>query len=158
MRLDLDVQPGLEFAFRIRLNTGAPLDAGSYDGQRHRVIPVLGGTVEGPGFSGEVLAGGSDMQAVRLSDGLASIMAIQTLRHADGTIVVMTNRGVRRGPPEVMAKLAAGERVDPNAYYFRALTDFQVQPGPHGWLAESVFLCVGKRFPEAVEIDVFKVI
>jgi hypothetical protein len=158
MSLDLDVQPGLEFVFRIRLTTGAPLDAGTYDGRRHRLVPVLGGTVEGPLFAGEVLAGGSDRQTIRLSDGLAQIMAIQTLRHADGAIVSMTNRGVRRGPPEVMGRLAAGERVDPNAYYFRALTQFETEPGPHGWLAESVFVSVGKRFPEAVEIDVFRVV
>ena len=63
-----------------------------------------------------------------------------------------------RGPPEVMARLAAGERVDPASYYFRASPQFEVQPGPHDWLARNVFLCTGKRWPDAVHLDIFKVL
>ena len=44
---------------------------------------------------------------------MADIYARSTLQHQDGTVVSMINVGVRRGPPEVMARLAAGERVDP---------------------------------------------
>ncbi|MGZ3274692.1 MAG: DUF3237 domain-containing protein [Caulobacteraceae bacterium] len=150
--------PSLEFVFRIVTTLGAPLDQGTYDGQRHRIIPILGGAVEGPGFKGLVLPGGADWQSVRVEDGVASIHARSTLQHEDGSIVSMTNLGVRRGPPEVMAKLAAGELVDPSEYYFRACPQFEVQPGPHGWLAQNVFLCIGKRWPDSVHLDIFKVL
>jgi hypothetical protein len=79
------------------------------------------------------------------------------LQHDDGTIVSVINPGVRRGPPEVMAKLAAGEVVDPTLYYFRASPQFEVQPGPHGWLMENTFVCVGKRWPDAVDLDFYRV-
>jgi hypothetical protein len=148
----------MEFVFRMILTLGAPIDQGTYGDTRHRIIPVLGGTVEGPGFDGEVLPGGADWQTVGVSDGVAGIYARSTLMHRDGTIVSMINRGVRRGPPEVMTKLAAGEPVDPADYYFRAAPSFEVQPGPHRWMSENLFVCVGARWPEAVHLDIFKVL
>lgn len=149
-------RPELEFVFRLTITLGPPLDQGTYDGQRRRIIPILGGTVEGPLFKGVVLPGGADWQTVREADGVASIYARSTLQHEDGTIVSMINRGVRRGPAEVMARLAAGERVDPRSYYFRACPQFEAQPGAHEWLAQNVFLCLGKRWPDSVHLDIYK--
>src|SRR4029077_10986475 len=91
------VPPALEFEFRMRVQIGAPLDQGTWDGQRRRVIPIVGGTFEGPRFSGTVLPGGADWQSVRVTDGVARIDARYTLRHDDGTLVTMVDRGVRRG-------------------------------------------------------------
>jgi hypothetical protein len=153
-----EARPGLEFAFRMRVSVGAPIEQGTWDGLRRRIIPILGGTVEGPSFKGQVLGGGADWQTIRLADGLAQIYARYTLQHEDGTIVAVTNPGVRRGPAEVMAKIAAGEVVDPASYYFRASPQFEVEPGPHAWLAESAFVCLGKRWPDAVELDIYRVL
>lgn len=156
---DLVPAPTLEFVFRQELTLGPPVETGTFDGLRRRVIPIVGGRVRGPGFQGEVLPGGADWQTVGVADGLALIHARSTLKHADGTVVSMVNEGVRRGPPEVMARLGAGvERVDPASYYFRCTPRFEVQPGPHRWLAEHAFVCVGKRWPEGVHLDVYKVL
>ena len=65
---------------------------------------------------------------------------------------------MRRGPAEVLSKLAAGEKVDPSLYYFRASPQFDVQPGPHGWLMENTFVCAGKRWPQSVELDIYQVL
>jgi hypothetical protein len=54
-----------------------------------------------------------------------------------------------------MARLAHGDRIDPSSYYFRTSPQFEVQPGPHQWLAENTFVCVGKRWPESVELDYY---
>lgn len=153
-----DVKPGLEYVFRITATLGAPLEQGTYDGARKRIIPIAGGTVSGPRFQGIVLPGGNDWQALRSTDGNTQIYARYTLKHQDGTIVSVVNPGVRRGPAEVMAKLAAGEVVDPTLYYFRASPQFEVQPGPHGWLMENTFVCVGKRWPDAVDLDFYRVL
>ena len=150
--------PELEFEFRMRVQVGAPLEQGTWDGERRRVIPIVGGTFEGPRFSGVVLPGGADWQSVRVSDGLARLEARYMLRHDDGTLVTVFNRGIRRGPPEVMARLAAGEVVDPSLYYFRATPQFEVQDGPHRWLAENVFVCQGQRRPDLVELEIFRVL
>jgi hypothetical protein len=150
--------PALEFEFRMRVQIGAPLDQGTWDGQRRRVMPITGGTFEGPRLSGAILPGGADWQSVRVTDGVARIDARYTLRHGDGTLITMVDRGVRRGPPEVMARLAAGEVVDPSLYYFRTTPQFKVQDGPHRWLADHVFVCQGQRRPDAVELEIFRVL
>ena len=151
-------RPGLEFEFRLRLQIGAPLEQGTWDGQRRRIMPIIGGTFEGPRWSGAILPGGADWQSIRVADGVAGIDARYTLRHADGTLVAVVDRGVRRGPPEVMARLAAGEEVDPALYYFRTTPRFQVQDGPHRWLAEHVFVGRGSRRPDGVELDIFRLL
>lgn len=148
---------GLELEFRMRVQIGAPLDHGSWDGHRRRIMPITGGTFEGRRFSGTVLPGGADWQSIRMSDGVAQIDARYTLKHQDGTLVSMIDRGVRRGPPEVMARLAAGEIVDPSLYYFRTTPRFEVQDGPHRWLAEQVFVARGSRGPEGVEFEIYRV-
>ena len=150
--------PGLEFEFRMHLHIGAPLDQGSWDGRRRRIMPITGGTFDGPRFSGIVLPGGADWQSVRVTDGVAQIDARYTLRHEDGTLVSVADRGVRRGPPDFMARLAAGEVVEPSLYYFRTTPRFQVQDGPHQWLAHNVFISRGNRGPDAVELEIFRVI
>ena len=79
--------PALEFEFRMRVQIGAPLDQGTWDGQRRCVMPIVGGTFEGPRFSGTILPGGADWQSVRVTDGVARIDARYTLRHDDGTVI-----------------------------------------------------------------------
>ena len=150
--------PALEFEFRMRVLIGAPFDQGVWEGERRRVMPIIGGTFEGPRFSGTILSGGSDWQSVRVTDGVARIDARYTLRHDDGTFVTMADRGVRRGPPEVMARPAAGEVVEPSLYYFRTTPRFDVQDGPHRWLADHAFVCQGNRLPDAVELEIFRVL
>ena len=90
------VMPALEPAFRMRVQIGAPQDQGTWDGQRRRIMPITGGTVEGSGFSGIILPGGADWQTIRVADGVARIDARYTLRHTDGTLVTMFDQGVRR--------------------------------------------------------------
>ncbi len=150
--------PTLEFEFRMRVQIGTPLDQGAWDGQRRRIMPIAGGTFEGPRFSGTILPGGADWQSVRVADGVARIDARYMLRHEDGTLITMTDCGVRRGPPEVMARLAAGEAVDPSLYYFRTTPRFEVKEGPHRWLGDHVFVGLGHRRPDAVEFEIFRVL
>jgi hypothetical protein len=151
-----EIGPGLEFAFSAFVSIGGAWEVGSIASGRRRIIPITGGRVEGPRLTGSVLAGGADWQVV-LPDGTAHLVARYTLRAADGTLISVVNRGVRRGPPDVLARLAAGEAVDPSQYYFRATPCFEVAPGPHNWLARSVFVATGERAPEQVVIRVYEV-
>lgn len=151
-----DIGPGLEFVFAAFVTVGTSLDAGPIASGRRRIIPITGGHVVGPRLSGRVLAGGADWQVV-LPDGTAQLIARYTVQADDGTLISVVNRGVRRGPPDVLARLAAGEAVVPSQYYFRATPCFEVAPGPHDWLARSVFVATGERAPEHVVIRVFEV-
>ena len=148
--------PALEHVFTARVTVATPLELGQTSAGRRRVIPITGGTVSGPRLQGQVLAGGADWQSV-LADGTAHLVARYTLLADDGTLISVVNRGVRRGPPEVLARLVAGEIVEPSEYYFRAAPSFEVEPGPHDWLARSMFMAVGERAPDHVVIRVFEV-
>lgn len=149
--------PELRFAFQARVSVGQPVDTGAAMEIRRRMIPITGGTVAGPRLAGRVLAGGADWQVIA-PDGTADLVARYIIEAADGTLITVVNRGLRRAPAAVLARLAAGESVDPALIYFRAAPRFEAPPGPHFWLARSVFVCRAARRPDAVELDFFEVL
>jgi hypothetical protein len=148
--------PRLPWAFTAHVRIGAPVEQGTVDGGRRRFIPITGGTVAGPRLHGVVTDGGGDWQVI-LPGGLARIEAHYFLRADDGTVIEVTNPGVRVASPEVTERLARGEAVDPSAYYFRTTPTFQVAAGPHEWLRRQVFVGRGIRRPDEVVIDVYTV-
>lgn len=149
-------EPDLEFVFEVHARVSPPLELGEVDGLARRIVPIDGGTVDGPRLKGEVLAGGADWQAIR-PDGLTQILARYVIRAEDGTMIQVENKGVRRAEPATMKRLLAGERVDPSLVYFRATPTFEAPEGPHGWLNENLFVSAGKRRPDGVEIRIYRV-
>jgi hypothetical protein len=120
-------------------------------------VPITGGTFEGPAIRGRVVPGGADWQYVR-PDGVLALEAKYTLQTSDSVLVMVTNRGVRRGPPEVIARLARGERVDPGEYYFRTTAEFEAPVGgKYAWLNESVFVGIAERRSDAAIIRFYRV-
>jgi len=148
--------PSLTHVFRAEVTVASPTELGVRDGVRKRLIPITGGRVEGERLRGEVLPGGADWQGIR-EDGTAVLDARYVIRTTDGVSITVSNVGVRRGPPDVMKRLAAGEPVDPSAYYFRTTPAFDVAAGPYGWLRDSVFVCSGARKPTVVVLDCYAV-
>src|SRR5262245_66252773 len=118
------VTPKLEPLFRAVVEIAAPISVGMTPLGERRIIPITGGHFEGERLAGEVLPGGADWQLVR-ADGSALLEARYTLRTQDGAFVDVANPGVRSGPPEVLARLRAGEPVDPASYYFRTTPTFE---------------------------------
>lgn len=148
--------PSLEYAFTVKATLLPPVEQGEVDGGRKRFIAITGGLVEGPLLTGTVLPGGGDWQTI-LPGGLTRVEARYFLKAADGTVIEITNPGVRTSSPEVIAKLSRGENVDPSAYYFRTTPSFGVAPGPHEWLRRHAFVARGIRRPDHVEIDFYVV-
>jgi hypothetical protein len=148
--------PTLDYAFTARITLAAPVEQGEVSGGRKRFIAITGGTVDGPMFKGTVLPGGGDWQII-MPGGLTKVEARYFLKAADGTVIEITNPGVRVASPEVTEKLAKGEKVDPSAYYFRTTPRFDVKAGPQEWLARSAFVARGIRTPDSVVIDFYVV-
>ena len=149
--------PQLEFVFEARVEVASPVDMGETPRGRQRMVPIRGGIVDGPRLRGEVLAGGADWQVVR-ADGAAELEARYVIRTEDGTQIAVVNRGLRHAPPDVNAKLLAGEKVDPAQVYFRATPSFSSAAAAHDWLNRSIFVCTGERLPDAVALKFFKVL
>lgn len=148
--------PTLAYAFSVTATLDPAVEQGEVNSGRRRFIPITGGTVTGPALNGTVLPGGGDWQVI-LPGGLTSIEARYFLKASDGTVIEVTNPGVRTAAPEVIEKLAKGEAVDPSAYYFRTTPRFAVTDGPYAWLRRKVFVARGIRKPDSVVIDFYTV-
>ena len=98
-------------------------DLGNTPHGHRRIIPITGGSFEGPAIKGTVEPGGADWQIIR-ADNVAELNAQYTLKTDDGALIYITNKGYRHGPPAVLQRLAKGEAVDPKEYYFRAVPFF----------------------------------
>ena len=147
-----------EFAFEACVSVATPLVVGQSSHGLRRVVPITGGTLEGPNISGRVIPGGADVQYVR-TDGVLAVEARYTLETSDGVLILVTNRGIRRAPPAVMERLARGEPVDPSEYYFRTTPEFEAPIGSdYEWLNQSVFIGVAERRPDAAIIRFYRVL
>lgn len=132
-----------------RVKVGLPVKLGDDGFAEARIVPILGGTVEGPGLRGTILPGGADEQRIR-ADGLTRIHARYVIEAEDGALIRVDSQGLRHAPPEIMAALNRGERVDPAQVYFRTVIRFETASPAHDALNRALFLAVGERQPDAV--------
>ena len=149
--------PQLAFIFAARVTVDAPLDLGDVAKGGRRIVPITGGDFSGPRMRGEVLPGGADWQVLR-GDGVAELEARYTLRTDDGALIYVRNHGLRHGPPEVIAALAAGQPVDPTRYYFRGATFFETGATRYAWLTKHIIVCTGEREPATVKLKFFQLL
>ena len=148
--------PKLTLAMTLRVQVGPPMEVGEVPRGRRRIIPILGGTFEGPNIRGKVLAGGADWQIVR-ADGLAELDTRYALQTEQGSVIYIQNAGMRHAPPEVTKKLLAGEAVDPAQVYFKTVPAFETGAPELQWLTRAIFVGTGERYPAEVVIRVWKV-
>jgi hypothetical protein len=148
--------PGLEFALELRVTIGATVELGASAAGIRRTVPILGGSFAGPEIAGQVLEGGADWQLCTPS-GLTLVDARYALETRDGARIEVRNRGVRHGPTEVMARIARGETVPPNEYYFRTSPCFSPPDGRYEWLRNSIFVASAERHADLVVVRVWRV-
>lgn len=149
--------PHLEFAFEATVTLDPPQELGVTTYGKRRIINITGGKFEGPHIKGTILPGGADWQTVR-ADGSADLEARYTLKTDDGALIYIQNKGIRTGKPEVLARLAKGEKVAPSEYYMRTTATFEVADGAYSWLTHHAFVATGMRNANSVIIRFYKVL
>jgi hypothetical protein len=147
--------PRLTFAFELRATVGPPLEVGNVAQGRRRIVPITGGTFEGPGIKGKVMPGGADWQIIR-PDGFSELDTRYTLETDSGQIIYVQNAGIRHAAPEVMKRLLAGEIVDPALVYFRTVPKFETASPELQWLTRTIFVGIGERYPNDVRVRFFR--
>ncbi len=147
--------PALDFLCRITCEVGALVTLGDAPLGERRYVPLGGGTVQGPEFSGELVPGGVDWQIQR-RDGVTEIAAHYVLKLADGSLVEVQSSGLRHGPAEVMARLARGEAVAPSEYFFRTLVRFTTGAPAWAHLNRVMAIAVGQREARRVVLDLYR--
>ena len=76
----------------------------------------------------------------------------------EGEKIYVVNRGVRYGAPEVLARLNAGERVDPSLIYFRTAATFEAAAPRLQALTHAIYVAVGERYPAEVVVRFYRVL
>ena len=149
-------KPAFEYLGRWTVDLNAPVwELGqTSDLGKRRIIPITGGTFEGPAIKGTILNNGADWQVVK-KDGVAIIDTRYLLQTDDGELIYLQTKGYRYGPPEVMAKLAKGEVVDPNLYYFRVTMQFETSSPKYDYLNRAIGIAFAMRLKEAVVYDAY---
>ena len=112
-------------------------------GQR-RIVPIVGGHVEGPAFSGRILSLGADWQTL-WENGVAELDTRYAFETNDGALIEIRNYGYRHGPAEVLRAVARGEDVDPGAYYMRTMAQLETGDARYDWVNRTLFTGVGAR-------------
>ena len=143
--------------FSLRCELANILDLGPAPFGHRRVVNILGGTVIGPKFAGRILPGGADWQIVA-ADGNIDLHTRYTLQSDAGALVQVDSKGLRSGPPDVLARLGRAEDVDPSLYYFRTVMRFETSHADTLWMNRILALARGARESNAVKLDVYEVL
>lgn len=144
------LRPFASFAVQV----AEPQQVGPVPGGVRRVIPILGGSVQGEGWTGRVLPGGADFQLI-VHDGYAELDARYVVETDAGDLVFVRNQAVRSGPPALMQRIARGEPVDARQIYFRCQPRFETASPALGWINERLFVGTGARLPDQVVMRFF---
>ena len=124
--------PQLEFALQLKVTLGEAFGINNTQHGRRTVIPITGGTFEGPGIKGTIVSGGADYQLAN-ADGRTELEAIYCIKTDDGVYIHVRNRGI----------IANGKDADGKpSFYFRCAPQFEAPAdSKYGWLNNSLFLC-----------------
>ena len=148
--------PGLEFLFTLTAEVGEIVTMGPAPLGERRVVQITGGHFEGPQMRGEVL-GGADWQIVR-ADGAIELDARYAIREARGGIVQVMSQGMRHGPPEVLARLARGEDVPSDQYFFRTIMRFETGASELTFLNKAIAVATAVRKARRVELETWRLL
>jgi len=148
--------PPLNFFADLSVLVDKPQEVGQTHHGIRRLIPILGGQVQGQGWTARVLPGGADFQLI-VNERMAELDARYTIETDGGDLIFVQNHAVRTAAPEVMAKLVRGEPVPPESVYFRCTPSFETASASLAWITERLFVGTGARHPDKVVMRFFEV-
>lgn len=136
--------PQTEFVMQLKVKLGAPYSVGETPKGRRTVIPITGGTFEGPQLKGTILEGGADWQLAK--GNRTEIEAIYSIKTDDGVYIHIRNRGI----------IAGGD----GGFYFKAAPQFEApEDSKYAWLNNALFLCAPAwGAGEGITLNVWKVL
>jgi hypothetical protein len=136
--------PSLEFVCELKVTTAKAMSLGITSKGERRIIPITGGTFEGPQLRGQVLSGGADYQYVNQTNTRTEIEAIYSIKTDDGVLIHIRNIGLISRTPEEAEAIALGKTIDWSKIYFRASPKFEApSDSKYKWLNDAIFICKG---------------
>lgn len=143
--------PELEYVMQLKVTLGETYTAGTTQHGDRVVIPITGGTFEGPKLKGTIINGGADYQLGNKQLGRTELEAIYSIKTDDGVYIHVRNRGI----------ICMGQEADGKpAFYFRAAPQFETDVNSkYAWLNNSLFLCAPGFDPQfkGIVLNVWRV-
>ena len=146
-----------ELLFEMSANVAEPHDIGITPAGTRRIIPVTGGTFQGPKLKGAVLPGGGDWLLIR-PDGVRQLDVRATLRTDDGHLIYVSYWGLFDVAPEVFQRLVRGEAVAASEYLLSDYASLRDRLRKYGWLNRLVTVGIGTRTPAGLSYTVFAIL
>ena len=125
--------PQLEFALQLKVTLGEAYTCGETQHGQRTIIPITGGTFEGPNIKGTIINGGADYQLNNKATGRTELEAIYCIKTDDGVNIHVRNRGI----------IANGKDDQGNpTFYFKAAPQFEAPvDSKYAWLNNAIFVC-----------------
>nr|WP_209007361.1 DUF3237 domain-containing protein [Roseibium litorale] len=146
----------MTFFCKLTVELGPIREMGQGRAGKRRIIPIIGGTVEGPEIRGKILNVGADWQTI-FADGVAELDTRYAFETDDGAVIEIQNFGYRHGPADVIAAVGRGEDVDPSSYYMRTQARLETGDPRYAWINRTLFVGTGGRQKSSVVVDLFAV-
>ena len=141
--------PEMEFVMQLKVTLDKPYVVGETPHGKRTVIPITGGTFEGPLLKGTILNGGADWQLAK--GGRTEVEAIYSIKTDDDVFIHIRNRGIIS-----MGQDAEGKP----SFYFKCAPTFEApEDSKYAWLNNALFLCApsfGGDF-KGIVLNVWKV-
>ena len=128
-----DETPQLEYVVELKVKCEGAYQVGQTSHGTRFVIPIVGGTFEGPKMKGTIIPGGADYQLQDAEHGRTEIEAIYSIRTDDGVNIHIRNKGL----------ICTGQDENGNPqFYFRTAPQFEAPwDSKYAWLNSAIFVC-----------------
>ena len=125
--------PELDYVMQLKVKIDAAYTVGDTPHGRRVIIPITGGTFEGPAIKGKVLSGGADYQLASADGHRTELEAIYSIQTDDGVYIHVRNCGI----------IATGKDSDGHpSFYFKAAPRFEAPTDSrYAWLNDAIYVC-----------------
>jgi hypothetical protein len=143
----MPTQLDAELLYEIHCDLGTPQPVGAGPFGNRGIIPVLGGTFEGPRMRGTIATPPAGEWGLTRHDGVGRLDVRMTLRTHDDAYILVQYTGLMHGPAEAMARAMTRGDSDGSDYYLRTTPTFETGHEKYLWLNKLVAVGYGQMLP-----------
>lgn len=123
-----DITPKLEYVLELKVKIDGAFSVGKTPHGGRTIIPITGGTFEGPNIKGTIIPGGADYQMSGEVQGRTEVEAIYCIKTDDGVNIHVRNCGL----------ICSGQ----GGFYFVTSPKFEAPiDSKYAWLNNAVYVC-----------------
>ena len=142
--------PEMEFVMQLNVTLGEAYTVGETPAGKRHVIPITGGTFEGPLLRGTIINGGADYQLISADGKRTTLEAIYSIKTDDGVNIHVRNQGIIYSGKDASGK---------DSFYFKAAPKFEApQESKYNWLNNAIYVCAPSFGTQGtITLDVWRI-